>query len=839
MDELLTEFLAETAESLAALDDALLKLEREPDDAAQLADVFRLVHTIKGTCGFLALPRLERVAHAAENVLGAVRDGEMQATPSLITVVLEALDRIKLILAGIAAAGTEPVGDDAALIAGLAAAKAAPPAPDMRPVGQAVPEAAVPEAVVPEAVGAEPASHSIRVSVNVLESLMVLVSELVLTRNQLMQLARGESDSRYAAPLQRLSHLTSDLQEGVMRTRMQPIRHAWSKLPRMVRDLSAELGKRIELVMLGEDTELDRQVLELIRDPLTHMVRNSADHGLEHQAARLAAGKPATGTITLNSFHEGGHIVIQVQDDGAGLPTARIRERALAQGLATAAELAAMSERQIQRFIFHPGLSTAQAVTAVSGRGVGMDVVKTNIQRIGGSVDLRSAAGQGTVFTVKIPLTLAIISALVVEAGGQRFALPQTCIAELVRVEREGAPAEGSLVMERLDGAPVLRLRHRLLPLVPLRDLLGLPPGSAAPEEALTVVVAMLGGLTLGLVVDQVFDTEEIVVKPLSPLLRHIGLFSGNTILGDGSVIMILDPNGVGRAVSTAVPPASDHQPEAKLMAAERPGDQTAMLLVRLAHAGTPVAVPLGLVARIESIAVAEIDHGGGRHVMQYRGQLMPLINIERHAPQGSVPVLVFSDRGRSVGLMVAEIVDVVEDQLAIELAAGRPGFLGTALIAGRVTNVLDTGHWLQQCANDWFTDAQGTDQQTLLVVEDSAFFRQLLVPTLSACGYSVTAVDSAAKALAMRDAAAPPQFDAIISDVEMPGIDGLQFARMLKGGGAWRHTPLLALSSRATPSDVSRGHAAGFNEYVGKFDRPALLEALRRQLSPAERRAA
>ena len=828
MDELLTEFLAETGESLAALDDALLRLEREPSDAAQLGDVFRLVHTIKGTCGFLNLPRLERVAHAAEDLLGAVRDGELQATSNLITVVLAALDRIKLIIAGIAATEKEPPGDDTALIAGLKAAKAAP---DMREAQLAGPAHA-------ESAGAEPASHNIRVAVDVLETLMVLVSELVLTRNQLVQLARGEADSRYAAPLQRLSHLTSDLQEGVMKTRMQPIRHAWSKLPRMVRDLSAELGKRIDLVMLGEGTELDRQVLELIRDPLTHMVRNSADHGLEHQAARLAAGKPAIGTITLNSFHEGGHIVIEVRDDGAGLPTARIRERALAQGLATAAELAAMSDQQIQRFIFHPGLSTAQAVTAVSGRGVGMDVVKTNIQRLGGSVDLRSVAGQGTVFIVKIPLTLAIISALIVEAGGQRFALPQACVAELVRAEQQGTPAEGSLVMERLDGAPVLRLRERLLPLVMLRDLLSLPPDEAA-AGALTVVVAMLGGLTLGLVVDQVFDTEEIVVKPVSPLLRHISLFSGNTILGDGSVIMILDPNGLRRAVSAVVLPAPDHQEGAPLTAAERPGDQTPMLLVRLAAAGTPVAVPLGLVARIESIAVAEITRNGGRDVMQYRGQLMPLINIERHAPQGSVPVLVFSDRGRSVGLIVAEIVDVVEEQLAIGLTAGRPGFLGTALIADRVTDVLDTGHWLQQGANDWFIDSQGTDRQMVLVVEDSAFFRQLLVPMLSACGYLVTAVDSAAKALEMRDAASPDRFDAIISDVEMPGIDGLQFARLLKQDGPWRHTPLLALSSRANPADVSRGNAAGFDEYIGKFDRPALLEALRRQLSPAERQAA
>ncbi len=849
MDELLIDFLAETGESLAALDDALLQLERVPDDPEMLAVVFRMVHTIKGTCGFLSLPRLEQVAHAAEDLLGDVRDGVLQANADLITVVLTALDRIKLIVAGIVATGLEPEGDDSRLMQELKAVRDRVPTP--APVTQpaSLMEADWPtseSALVADANGhgAAQGAHTIRLDVNVLENLMILVSELVLTRNQLMQLARTETDSRYTAPLQRLSHLTSDLQEGVVRTRMQPILGAWNKLPRIVRDLSTELGKQIELVMVGKETELDRQVLELIRDPLIHMVRNSADHGLERAAVRRAAGKPAIGTITLRSFHEGGQVVIEVADDGAGLSTERIRTRALTQGLVSPADLATMTERQIQRFIFHPGFSTATQITSVSGRGVGMDVVKTNIERLGGTVDLRSVAGRGTTFTVKIPLTLAIISALIVEAGGQRFALPQICVAEMVRTEGAGSLEEGRLVVERVDGTPVLRLRDQLLPLLRLGDLLQLECPPEDVTDSLTVVVASLGGTMLGLVVDQVFDTEEIVVKPVSPMLRHIKVFSGNTILGDGAVIMILDPNGLGRLIGHAATGGAKERPiDDQAATTERTGDRSAMLLVRLVPGATPVAMPLGLVARIESIAREDIEFTSDKPVTQYRGQLMPLMALDSgHTVANRVPVMVFSDRGRSVGLMVDEIVDVVEDELLIELASSKPGLLGTAIIAGRVTEIIDAGHWLKQGWNDWFSDNPGPRnclQHRLLVVEDSAFFRQLLIPTLSAVGYHVTAVDSATKALAMRDAPVPAMFDAIISDVEMPGMNGLEFARLLKDDGAWANTPLLALSGRFNPIDIQRGIAAGFVEYLGKFDREALLASLSHHLNQQERRAA
>jgi two-component system, chemotaxis family, sensor kinase CheA len=557
VDDLLSDFLTETNESLAELDVALVTLERTPNDAETLGFIFRMVHTIKGTCGFLGLPRLERVAHAGENVLGKLRDHTLTVTPDIVTQVLAAIDAIKVIVTTLSQTGAEPPGNDADLIAELnataaneASKPAAPPVATPLPAAEPAPAAIAPPAPVvaarveapaepapnePVAAGAAPqgantaaatsappSTQTIRVAVDVLENLMTLVSELVLTRNQLLQLARTHENSAFTVPLQRLSHITSDLQEGVMKTRMQPIGIAWNKLPRLVRDLSHDMSKKIELTMLGAETELDRQVLELIKDPLTHMIRNSGDHGLETPAERRAAGKPEAGNIVLNAFHEGGYIILEISDDG-----------------------------QIQRFIFRAGFSTAEKVSAVSGRGVGMDVVRTNIEKIGGTIELKSITGQGTTFTVKIPLTLAIVSALIVEAGKERFAIPQLSVVELVRAQRgsatTGREGTGNSVIERINDTPVLRLRNRLLPLVSLTELLALGKDDREGTAA-HVVVAQVGAHMMGIIVDRVFDTEEIVVKPVAPILRHVTMFSGNTILGDGSVIMILDPNGIARA---------------------------------------------------------------------------------------------------------------------------------------------------------------------------------------------------------------------------------------------------------------------------------------------------
>ncbi|PZP55814.1 MAG: hybrid sensor histidine kinase/response regulator, partial [Micavibrio aeruginosavorus] len=529
MDDLIVEFITETNEGLGELDRDLIKLEQNPNDKDLIGKIFRLMHTIKGTCGFLGLPRLEKVAHHAENVMGRFRDGNLSVTPAYVSLILESLDRVRTLLEHIETNGTEPEGSDAELIEKLdivfegreapaPVVEIAPPPPppepekvfsaepmdsdelqrifDMTPgpmdmpaspppAAEPAPEpapqpskevavaAAAPKETAPkeakETGESSLANQSLRVNVDVLENLMTMVSELVLTRNQLLQITRSQKENELATPLQRLNHVVSDLQDGVMKTRMQPIGNAWAKLPRIIRDLSIELGKKIDLVMVGENTELDRQVLDMIKDPLTHMVRNSGDHGVEGPADRIKAGKPETGTITLKAFHEGGHIIIQIIDDGKGLPMERIKAKILQNGLASPDELEKMSAQQIQQYIFKAGFSTAEKVTSVSGRGVGMDVVRTNIEKIGGSIELNSIEGKGSTFTIKIPLTLAIVSSLIVETSGEKFAIPQLSVNELVLVSQSSENR-----IEIINDTPVFRLRNKLLPLVELSSLMKL-----------------------------------------------------------------------------------------------------------------------------------------------------------------------------------------------------------------------------------------------------------------------------------------------------------------------------------------------------------------------------
>ncbi|MEK7661266.1 MAG: chemotaxis protein CheW, partial [Pseudomonadota bacterium] len=467
------------------------------------------------------------------------------------------------------------------------------------------------------------AAAAIRVNVDVLESLMTMVSELVLTRNQLMQMARNSSNSEFKAPLQRLSSVTAELQDSVMKTRMQPVGSAWKKLPRIVRDAARDLGKKIDLVLEGESTELDRQVLELIKDPLTHMIRNSCDHAIEVPEVRAAAGKDETGTIRLKAYHEGGQIVIELTDDGAGLNTARIRDKAVKNGIVSEEQAWIMPDAQIQRFIFAPGFSTAAEVTSMSGRGVGMDVVKTNIQLIGGEVDLLSTEGKGTKFYIKIPLTLAIVSALVVGAKGQRFAIPQLSVVELV-----SAGGTSSHRVETLNQARVLRLRDRLLPLMDLAEALGIQSksqGDALNRECTQFVVVMQqAGLSFGIVVDEVFDTEEIVVKPLSSAVAGAKAFSGATILGDGSVIMIIDPATISRAVGQSEAIAEESESTSKIGHAK--GNGNTSLIVFRAGGNEPKAVPLGVVTRLEDLDAATFEQSDGRILVQYRGALMPIV---------------------------------------------------------------------------------------------------------------------------------------------------------------------------------------------------------------------
>jgi two-component system chemotaxis sensor kinase CheA len=680
------------------------------------------------------------------------------------------------------------------------------------------------------------AAQSIRVNVDLLENLMTTVSELVLTRNQLLQILRSLKDSDFSVPLQRLNHITSELQEGVMKTRMQPIGNAWAKLPRLVRDLSLEVGKKIELEMLGADTELDRQLLELIKDPLTHMVRNSADHGIETPARRKAAGKPEAGTITLNAYHEGGHIIIEIKDNGGGLPIEKIKGKILANDLATESELESMTDQQIHQFIFKPGLSTAERVTNVSGRGVGMDVVRSNVEKIGGTAEVRSVEGKGTTFVVKIPLTLAIVSALIVGCSGERFAIPQISVLELVR-----ASAGAEQTIESINDTPVLRLRNRLLPLVSLHDLLKLGQESEPqPDERgdRFIVVTQAGTNTFGIIVDRVFDTEEIVVKPVAPTLRDISIFSGNTILGDGSVIMILDPNGIAAASGGAA--VVDTTASATEVAEEAATDDRVALLLFRAGDTSPKAVPLALIARLEEIPREKVEYSQGQPMVQYRGYLMPLVTISdgyELGTSGRQPILVFSDQGRTMGLVVDEIVDIVEETLSVELTSTSSGLIGSSIIADKATDIIDTTYYLNRAFGNRFETKTGSlldgesKARRILLVDDSPFFLNLLTPLLSVAGYDVTTAPTADAAIKMCEEGR--DFDVIISDIEMPGMDGFEFAQALKQKDSrWNNTPLVALSSHSSQEDLDRGRAVGFTDYVPKFDRDALLHSLAETLA-------
>lgn len=697
MEDLIAEFLVETNENLGALDIALIQLEQDPGNKELLSQIFRVMHTIKGTSGFLNLPRLGKVAHKSEDLLGLFRDDKLKPTPATISLILESLDRIKGLLTSIEKDGKEPDGNDDPLTERLekacrgemseAAAPAAAPAvveeePAAAPVAAAAPapvHASEPAAASAAAPAAESAlaSQSLRVNVDVLEDLMTLVSELVLTRNQIIQYTRGQKDSAFSGPLQRLNQIVSDLQDGVMKTRMQPVGNAWSKLPRIVRDISQELGKKIELEMHGENTELDRQVLEMIKDPLTHMVRNSADHGIEKPADRLAAGKPETGRIRLDSYHEGGHIIIEITDDGKGLPVEKIKSKIVQNRLATEADLSTMTVQQIQQYIFHAGFSTAEKVTAVSGRGVGMDVVRSNIEKIGGSIEMNSVEGKGTSFLIKIPLTLAIVSALIVGVDGERFAIPQLDVHELVM-----AHAGSQHKIEHINGAPVLRLRNRILPLISLRQLLGFPKAETSTNY---IAVLRVGSTQFGIVVDRVFDTEEIVVKPVSSLMSHQSIFSGNTILGDGQVITILDSSGVLKASGLAKTAAPVEEKTVEVAQ-----DETSLLLFN--SGGIRKALPLKHVARLEEVDLAQIEYAGGKRVVQYCGSLMPLHLSDPSQPlpaQGRRPVIVFNTNEGMSGLVVDRILDITSFRGEYQIKADGETD-GSAIIQGKATDIVN-----------------------------------------------------------------------------------------------------------------------------------------------------
>lgn len=843
--DIVQEFLVESYENLDRLDRELVGLEKNPQDKDALASVFRTIHTIKGTCGFLGFNKLEAVAHVGENLLTRLRDRQLTLNPEITTALLGMVDVIRQMLGNIEKTAQEGERDDSTLIveltrlqqsapgetlapaavtptasaaepatqpatSELATAPAAVSAPasgpvatpamvsapsvdpnaslgdilmqragvsrpqieralqeqrsgDPRHLGEILVEhkAVRPAELVDalhlqqaargQAAAASVSDSTIRVDVGLLDKLMNLVGELVLARNQVLQFTNKVKDTAFQATSQRLNLITTELQEGVMKTRMQPIDNVWSKFPRTVRDVALTCGKQVVIEMEGKETELDKTIIEAIKDPLTHLVRNSVDHGIESSEVRRAKGKDPAGKLSLRAFHEGGQVNIEISDDGAGLDTERIRRKAIEKSLVTAEQAARMSEREIVNLIFLPGFSTAEKVSNVSGRGVGMDVVKTNIEKIGGTVDVQSKAGAGTTVRMKIPLTLAIIPALIVSSGGDRYAIPQVSLVELVRLDAE-QKAKG---IEMVHGAPVHRLRGRLLPLVYLdRELDGngkkgtTEPGGKNGDskskdtkseagqngnrnrnksnDAVNIVVLQADDRQFGLVVDQINDTEEIVVKPLGKQLKGVSAFSGATIMGDGKVALILDAMGLAQRANVVSEVRERAAGDKGGLSATntKTGNRQTLLLFQPGSTGR-MAMPLSLVARLEEFDRGKVEQAGEQEVVQYRGRILPLIRVANVVLTSSasasdvavgagaaarlpLQVVVYAEHGRSVGLVVERILDIVEQEMVLEHPARHAGILGSLLVQQRVTDLLDVQSVVRSALPSFFEKVEG-----------------------------------------------------------------------------------------------------------------------------------
>jgi two-component system chemotaxis sensor kinase CheA len=700
--DVIREFLAESHENLSRLDQEIVELEKKPGDRDLLDSIFRCIHTIKGTCGFFAFSTLEKITHQAESLLSQLRDGSRQLEPRLISLILETVDATRAVLIAIEETGregteafdelTERLRKEVESGAGGAALVTCQPramqnsADPQKDAGNCESPPNGVEAPFASAI----ADANVRVGVILLDKLMDLVGELVLARNQILQFDATREDSDFNATSQKLNLITSELQEGVMKTRMQPIGSVWTKLPRLVRDISVSLGKQVQFHLEGAETELDRTIIEAIKDPLVHLVRNACDHGIELPDVRVRAGKPAHGTLTLRAFHEGGQVNIELLDDGAGIDVQRVKQKAIEKGLLRAEDALKLSERDAFNLIFQPGFSTAAAVTNVSGRGVGMDVVKSNIEKIGGAIDLNSRAGEGTSIKLRIPLTLAIIPGLVVGSGGERFVIPQGSLVELLCFDAES-------VAEHIDyvgGTAVCRRRGSLLPIVNLNHLLGIE--SRVQSDAVCIVVVQAEDRQFGLWVDDISDTQEIVVKPLGKQLKNLSVYAGATIMGDGRVALILDVPGVGQYSGVL----SDSQEHARRPVGQQPLNEAERQSLLLFDCGSfqRLALPVSHVARLEEFPLSSIERAGGRQAVQYRGQILPLVSLssilepdsKTKPPRDPAPAIVLNNGAQSVGIIVDNIIDIAEDSATITTRSTRKGLLGSAIVSQQVTDFLD-----------------------------------------------------------------------------------------------------------------------------------------------------
>ena len=877
--ELLEDFIVESSEHLADIETEILAIEEagENIDLDLVNKVFRGVHSIKGAAGFLGLEVVKELAHSLENVLNKIRSEEMVPSSENTDAMLRAGDTLRNLINDAQNSNSFDVTDQVdaleKLLEACEEASDNAPAIDARddlvdelqqevdaPEAASTDTAVIQEAVNPSKDSQESvrqpevkkdlapapteetpknsgktasAESSIRVPVGVLDQLMNLAGELVLNRNHLLQALASQERQSLEAVATELDQVTSKLQESIMQTRMQPIGNVFGKFPRIVRDLSSKLGKECKLEIEGRDVEVDKTIVEAIGDPLTHLIRNSVDHGIELPSIRKENDKDPVGSVWLRAFHKAGKVCIEIQDNGAGIDPDKLKAKAVEKGVISSERAEQMNDREAVRLIFHPGFSTAEKLSDVSGRGVGMDVVRTNIERLGGNVDVESVIGAGTKICVTLPLTLAIIPSMILKCGEERFAIPQANVAELVRLR----PDEISKRIGKVQSAEVLRLRGNLLPLLNLQDSLDIADEAERKQGPISIVVVETGQLRYGLVVDGIHDSEEIVVKPLGRHLNSCSYFAGATILGDGRIALILDPAGIATEAGIKVIHESEDQDE-NSDKDEGAGSEGHTLLLFSSSTSDRFAVPMEVVARIERVLADQIDSVGGQQLLQYRGTSLPLISVSDHLTVSPifenkrVYVIVFTIGEREVGLVAPQLDDIKTVSSAVDTETFRaPGVAGSLVIEDQTTRLLDLFELARASQPQWFERSSdlskdGEDPTQIMLVEDSTFFRKQVAGFLSSEGYEVTEFEDGQEAWqALKSGSF--DFDLIVSDIEMPKMNGFELCRNVKADNDLKHLPLIALTSLSSQDDLNRGKDAGFSDYQVKMHRENLVRAV------------
>lgn len=945
-DEILQGFIEESLEHLADIENDLLAIEENGADIdVELVNkVFRAAHSIKGGAGFMGLTVIQDLAHAAENVLGLIRSEKLVPNPDIINVLLMAADELQQLIENVAASNTVDIsshtnalniifeGGEAPAAAARPERAPSPPSsveitsqPDdeEEPSTEIQEEESQAESVIEtdeethdeqdvdhelmassDSVGGartrkttstpQKTDTSIRVTVSLLDQLMNLAGELVLSRNQLLQTITSGDVRNAEAVGQRIDLVTSELQEAIMLTRMQPIGNVFNKFPRVVRDLSKKLGKQIDLTIVGKDVELDKTIIESINDPLTHLVRNSVDHGIESPQDRASKGKDLRGLIVLKAYHAAGQVVIEISDDGKGLDGDMLAEAAVKKGLITSDQAKVMSEKERINLILLPGFSTAKKVTDVSGRGVGMDVVKTNLDQLGGSIEIESEVGKGSTISIKLPLTLAIIPCQIVMTGGERYAIPQVNLEELLRIPA----AKVKERVERVGDAEVVRLRGNLLPLIRMAEVFDIEPtyydpvldetkndrrrniadrrskssplfkdeNAPAPEprsneydrerkqserrqsasSALNIVVVSTGAMKYGLIVDRLHDSEEIVIKPLGRHLQQCQGYAGATIMGDGRIALILDVSNIARMAGLTSLDGSERAAElaeATKEAITKTRDKQSLLTFS-SSATEQFGVPLNQVERVEKIKRQNIEEIGGRRVMQYRGGSLPLISIDEVASvlplddREDLLVIVFHIAGKDVGLLAIGPIDAIEISADIDdVTLKQPGIMGSAIIGNRTTMLVNIFEIIRTSNPQWFEDHaayaevsvdDNTQAPTILIVEDSNFFRNQVKGYMEEAGFNVLEAEDGRVALNILESQID-EITMVVTDIEMPNMDGFTLTEKIKTDKRFSHLPVIALTTLAADEDIARGKAVGVDEYHIKLDKERLMESVHR----------